>query len=203
MIGRLQGLLVERSDDGHCLLDVGGVGYEVRVPPRTLARLALPPETAQLHIHTHVREDAFMLYGFATPGDRDAFRLLITVNSVGPRLALGILSQMDAPELALALHRGEKSRLQSISGLGKKTAERLLIDLRDKLPLPEATAAADRARPGPVPGQADVLRSVANALMQMGFGKSEAERAATEAAAEPEADLGFESLLRRALAALG
>ncbi len=203
MIGRLQGLLVERGDDGHCILDVGGVGYEVHMPPRTLARLAPPPEAVVLHVHTHVREDAFTLYGFATPGDRDAFRLLITVNSVGPRLALGILSQMDAAELALALHRGEKSRLQSVSGLGKKTAERLLIDLRDKLPLPEATAPADAERPRSLPGQADAVRSVAGALMQMGFGKSEAERAASEAAAEPDGDHGFETLLRRALATLG
>ena len=203
MIGRLQGLLVERSDDGHCILDAGGVGYEVRVPPRTLARLPLPPEAAVLHVHTHVREDSFTLFGFATPADRDAFRLLVTVNSVGPRLALGILSQMDASELGLALHRGEKSRLQSISGLGKKTAERLLIDLRDKLPVPAATSATDAAPARPAPGQDDAARSVASALVQMGFGKSDAERAASEAAAEPGGDSGFEALLRRALGALG
>lgn len=204
MIGRLQGLLVERFDDDRCILDAGGVGYEVHVPPRTLAQLPAPPEPVVLHVHTHVREDAFTLYGFATAGDRNAFRLLITVNGVGPRLALGILGQMDASELALALHRGEKGRLLAISGLGRKTAERLLIDLRDKLPLPEAGADFGAVRPPlPASDQPDAVRAVASALMQMGFGKSEAERAATEAAAEPGCDLGFEALLRRALGALG
>ena len=203
MIGRLQGLLVERFDDGHCILDAGGVGYEVHVPPRTLARLPAPPEAVVLHVHTHVREDAFTLYGFASPGDRNAFRLLITVNGVGPRLALAVLGQMDASELALALHRGEKSRLQSIPGLGKKTAERLLIDLHDKLPLPEGPGAPPVGPARPAPDQPESVRTVARALVQMGFGKSEAERAVTEAAAEPGCDLGFETLLRRALGALG
>jgi Holliday junction DNA helicase RuvA len=203
VIGRLQGLLVERFDDGRCILDAGGVGYEVHVPPRTLALLPLPPEPVVLHVHTHVREDAFTLYGFSTREDRNAFRLLITVNGVGPRLALAVLGQMDASELALALHRGEKSRLQSVSGLGRKTAERLLIDLHGKLPLPEASAISRAGSPAPGPGQPDAVRSVVSALVQMGFNKTAAERAANEAATEPGCDLGFEALLRRALGALG
>jgi Holliday junction DNA helicase RuvA len=202
VIGRLQGLLVERLDDGHCILDAGGVGYEVHVPPRTLSLLPSPPETVVLHVHTHVREDAFTLYGFATPLDRNAFRLLITVNGVGPRLALAVLGQLDASQLALALHHGDKSRLQSIPGLGKKTAERLLIDLHDKLPLPDGPGEPPPASAHPPADQPEAVRAVARALIQMGFGKSEAERAVSEAAAEPDRDHGFEALLRRALGAL-
>jgi holliday junction DNA helicase RuvA len=201
VIGRLHGIVVERGSDGACIVDVGGVGYEVFIPLATHAKLPDPPAPAALHIHTHVREDAFTLFGFATPADRIAFRALISVANVGPKLALAVLNAMTAEQLALAIARGDAATFRGIPGVGKKTVERLIIELRDKLPLALGAASAQTvASPSPLPAQG-ALRTVVDALVQMGYKQSEAERAA-ELLRDKEASEPIEVLLREALASL-
>src|SRR5690349_9870494 len=135
MIGRVRGVVAERGEDGSCVIDVGGVGYEIFVPLGTLGRLPLPPAEVTLHVHTHVREDALVLYGFASLDDRAAFRTLLGVAGIGPKMAIAILSALDASELAAAVQSGDTARLRGIPGVGKKTTERLVLELKDKLPL--------------------------------------------------------------------
>jgi Holliday junction DNA helicase RuvA len=146
VIGRLRGAIVQQGLEGLVILEVGGVGYEVHVPLGTVGRL---PDggagEATLHVHTHVREDALILYGFDTPEDKAAFRALLTVNSIGPKLALAILSSLSAPELAQAIAREEKARSSGISGVGSKTVERILLDLKDKLLFTPTSTATPRA----------------------------------------------------------
>ena len=202
MIGRLEGVVVEREDNGSCVLDAGGVGYEVFVPGRSLQKLPAPPEKAILHIHTYVREDAIALYGFATQTDRAAFRALLGVTGVGPKLALTILHHLTAADLAIAVAREDKSRFKGISGVGKKVAERLVIDLRDKLPVtaPAATASSDSAVAGGL-NPSDSASTVVSALVQMGFSRAESERAVAEAKGR-DRELQVEELLREALSKL-
>ncbi len=200
MLSRLRGVVLETEESGACVVDVGGVGYEVFVPLRIASRLPPAPEEVTLHIHTHVREDVFALYGFTTPEDRFAFRALMAVSGVGPKLALAVLSDVTWTELSIAIARGDKKRLQAISGVGKKLAERLVLEMRDKLPVPTATAMrADKSAPNaarPVTG--DPLATATEALVQMGFSRAEAERAV--AGLDPSEPV--ESVLRKALAAL-
>jgi len=202
VIGRLEGVVVERDDNGSCVIDISGVGYEVFVPGRSLHKLPAPPEKAILHIHTHVREDAITLYGFATRTDRVAFQTLLGVSGVGPKLALTILHHLTASDLAMAIAREDKSRFKGISGVGKKVAERLVIDLRDKLPV---TAAAAAVSSGTAPAVAlnlsDSASTVISALVQMGFSRAESERAVAEAKGR-DRERQVEELLREALSKL-
>src|SRR5262245_11654783 len=134
MIGRLRGPIVEDSADGTLIVDVGGVGYEVMAPLGAAGRLPQDASGAvTLFVHTHVREDALLLYGFATEHERATFRALIAVSNVGPKIALSILGSVSASELGALIARGESKRLVAIPGVGKKTAERLILELRDKL----------------------------------------------------------------------
>lgn len=182
------------------MLDVSGVGYEVFVPIRNLGQLPLG-EAATVHVHTHVREDAFVLFGFLSPDDRAAFRLLLTVSGVGPKLAMTVLSDLSAAELAKVVARSERGRLEAISGVGKKTAARLLLELKDKLP-----AAGFEAGPLPVAASkaplGDVASQVCDALMHLGFTRAQAEAAVMKLDGANQ-DLPVEQLLRRALATLG
>ena len=140
MIGRLTGRITQ-EDDGTIVCDVNGVGYELVVPLGTLGRCATDADgRATLFVHSHVREDQLSLFGFATEGDRLAFRTLIGVSNVGPKTAIAVLSSLPAPDLGQAIARKELGRLTSISGIGKKTAERLLLELKDKVPILEAGA---------------------------------------------------------------
>lgn len=188
------------DDTGACVVDIGGVGYEVFVPLRIASRLPGPPEEVTLHIHTHVREDAFVLYGFTTPEDRFAFRALMAVSGVGPRLALAVLSDVSSSELSIAIARGDKKRLQAISGVGKKLAERLVLEMRDKLPVPSPSALRSDAKVQPVSpiSAGDPLLMAVEALVQMGFSRGEAERAV----AGLDATQPVEAVLRKALSAL-
>jgi len=198
MIARLTGKIVEQEADGGLVLDVGGVGYDVAAPLGAVGRL--PPDAdgrVTLHVHTHVREDTFALYGFPTRGDRETFRALIAVSNVGPRIALAVLSSLSAGDLARAVARADVAALVKIPGNGKRTAERLVLELKGKLevtsdgPLPVAAAAA------PPPGsQAEVLVST---LTRMGFRPAEAERAVLALGAVRVADGTLSDLVREAL----
>lgn len=191
---------MDHAGDGSCVLDVAGVGYEVFVPVRNFAQLPVS-EPATLHVHTHVREDALVLYGFVAPDDRTAFRLLLTVSGVGPKLAMTVLSDLSAAELSQVIARGERQRLESISGVGKKTAARLLLELKDKLPTTGLTLDPVVIRPAPVSRpENDVVGQACDALTRMGFTRAQAEAAVTQLDAHA---LPLEQLLRRALATLG
>lgn len=201
MIGRLSGIIVDQTLDGACVLDVHGVGYEVFVPLGALGRLGEGTQTT-LHVHTHVREDAIVLYGFPTLDDRAAFRVLTGVTGIGPRLALGILSGLSASELADAIARGDKARFKGISGIGPKLVSRLVLELKDKLDfarVPGSPTTGVRAKP-PV-GFDGPLGTVHAALVQMGYKPGEAEQAVRTI--EPSAEgKPAEDLLREALTAL-
>ncbi len=180
MIGRLQGQVVERQLDGSIILDVQGVGYEVFVPTGALGRLGAAEGADQqpkivLHVHAHVREDAFHLYGFESSDDKYAFRALLSVNGIGPKLALSILSTLDAASLARAIQTEDRAALKGISGVGKKTVERILLDLKDKLVVSVPTSVG--TRPAPLPPASGPLAVVASALVSMGYKPAAADKA--------------------------
>lgn len=205
MIGRLTGKVIAQEADGGIVLDVGGVGYELAAPLGTLGRARSDDSgRVTLWVHTHVREDALALYGFADEGERVAFRALLGVSNVGPRIAVAVLGALPAADLSRAVARRDLSALTSVSGVGKKIAERLLLELRDKLPT--ALAATTVLGPGglgpPLPRTANEdeerLRS---ALTGMGFRPAEAERAVTTLG-ERVHGAPLPELLREALALL-
>jgi Holliday junction DNA helicase RuvA len=204
MIGRLTGK-VTQEDDGTIVVDVNGVGYEVIVPLGTIGRAATDADgRVTLFVHTHVREDVFSLFGFASDGDRVAFRTLIGVSNVGPKTAIAVLSSLPAAELGLAIARKELGRLTAVPGIGKKTAERLLLELKDKIPLLEAAAPRGvgpvAAVAPPKSSNADLL---ASALVNMGYRQAEAERAIEHLGRDGKlAELPLPDLVREALAAL-
>ena len=195
MIARLSGTLLEKRPDGAVVVDVQGVGYLVHVSLQSLTHL--PPEggRAELRCHTHVREDALQLYGFLTPEEESLFHLLVSVSGVGPRLGLNILSGMPPTELATAILHGELLRLTKISGVGKKTAERLVLELKDKIKA-SGLAAVSSSKPPP-PGQTD--QALISALINLGYRPAAAERTAeaVRRALGPKAAL--EEQLREAL----
>jgi holliday junction DNA helicase RuvA len=200
MIGRLVGKLVTDDVDGTILIDVAGVGYEVTVPLGAVGRAhtSTGGESLVLSIHTHSREDRLELYGFASDIERKVFRLLLGLPGIGPKLALAVLSALPPPELADAVRMGDLKRLGRISGVGKKTAERLILELKEKLPrmgsLANSTQADSEQRP-------DDQTRLLGALTNMGYKPSEAERALEKVkdrlGREPISDL-----LRAALAEL-
>jgi Holliday junction DNA helicase RuvA len=201
MIGRLTGRVLTHEADGAVVLDVGGVGYELAIPLGTLGRAHTDDAgRVTLWVHTHVREDALALFGFADETERGAFRALLAVSNVGPKIAVAVLSALPAAELARAVARRDLAAMTGIPGVGKKIAERLLLELRDKLPVssasaPAATVAAANGGPS---GGSERLRS---ALTGMGFKPSEAERAVA-AVGERAGSASLEEMLREALATL-
>jgi Holliday junction DNA helicase RuvA len=202
MIGRLTGKVIE-EDDGTTVVDVNGVGYELVVPLGTIGRAKTDAEgKVTLFVHTHVREDQISLFGFASEGDRLAFRTLIGVSSVGPKTAIAVLSALPAHELGQAIARKELGKLTAIHGIGKKTAERLLLELKDKLPVlhaaPPHAPGAPAAPSSPSSSNGDVL---ARALVNMGYRASEADRA-IEKLGPKLAELPLPELLKEALAVL-
>ncbi|MDD5240279.1 MAG: Holliday junction branch migration protein RuvA [Sulfuricella sp.] len=168
MIGRLTGILLEKNPP-QILLDVGGVGYEIDVPMSTFYNLPALGEKIALHTQLIVREDAHQLFGFATQDERAAFRQLLKISGVGPKLALTILSGMSVAELSQVVAAQEVGRLTKIPGIGKKTAERLLLELRDKLPGAAAALLSSGAGYAPV-ARNDVLE----ALLALGYNEREA-----------------------------
>lgn len=198
MIGKLRGVLSEKGSDGACIIDVQGVGYEVFIPETSRDRWRDGDEVS-LYVHTHVREDSLTLYGFSTVDDRVAFRFLLGVSSIGPKLALAILNRLNASELALAVARGDAAAFRGIAGVGKRTVERLMIDLKDKLPAPHSASATPLL--GSAGAQHATLSLVSNALVQMGYKAGEAERAVAYLLPQAEGK-PVEALLREALASL-
>ena len=201
MIGRLTGRIVEESADGALVVDVVGVGYEVMAPLGTVGRLAAAPEgVVTLYVHTHMREDALLLYGFASRGERAVFRQLIAISSIGPKIAMSILGALPIGDLAAAIARGETGRLTKVPGVGKKTAERIVLELKDKL-LAEAPAAAPvlptRGPSAAIP-RAENAELLHGALTRMGSRPAEADRAVaalgSRVDSEPLADLVREAL---------
>jgi holliday junction DNA helicase RuvA len=205
MIARLSGRIVDEGDGGSLVVDVNGVGYEVSAPLGTRGRASAEPSgTVTLHVHTHVREDTLQLFGFASVDERAAFRAIIAVANVGPKLGISILGAVSVDELAAMVSRGETKRLTSIPGVGKKTAERLVLELEGKLPvssprLEGVSGTASLARP--VEGSRGEL--LLGALTRMGFRPSEAERAvAALSQSRPIDDAPLGDLVREALALL-
>jgi len=198
-------VVVEHAADGSCVLDVGGVGYEVFIPLR--ARHALPVDKpAIVHVHTHVREETLTLYGFLSSDERDVFRILMSVSGVGPKLALLLLSELSASELAQAVARSDRKRLEAISGVGKKIAARLLLELKDKL-VGVSIAGPGASRDAELPAhasapQTDTVTAACEALTQLGFSRAQAE-AAVAKVHQPDASASVEQVLRQALATLG
>jgi len=172
MIGRLTGILVEKNPP-QLLLDVQGVAYEVDVPMSTFYNLPATGERVALFTHLIVREDAHLLFGFGTEQERRAFRQLLKINGVGARTALSVLSGLSVAELAQAVTRQETGRLTRIPGIGKKTAERLLLELKDKLGAEVTSAVGVHRQP---PAMSDVL----NALLALGYSDKEATAAVRE-----------------------
>ncbi len=195
MIARISGMLLEKRGDA-AVVDVGGVGYLVALSAQSASRLGPPGSAVALRTHTHVREDALQLYGFASEEEETLFHLLIGVSGVGPRLAVNILSGMQATELARALAGSELARLTKIPGVGKKTAERLIVELKDKLKTSGLLgAAAPVHAPQGQPGDAALV----SALLNLGYKEALAGRTAESVrrALGPQAPL--EAQLREAL----
>ncbi|HEX3776270.1 MAG TPA: Holliday junction branch migration protein RuvA [Polyangiaceae bacterium] len=199
MIGRLRGHVLADEATGAVVLDVQGVGYELATPVGTLGRARETGNAeVELWVHTHVREDALDLFGFANETERRVFRLLLAVPNVGPKTALGLLSALSVEELARAVERSDHARLGKVPGIGKKTAERLVLELKEKLRGLESAAAAPSAESL---GDGNEAARLLSALVNMGYRPSEAERAVSALGPKLETEpLG--DLLRQALAKL-
>jgi Holliday junction DNA helicase RuvA len=193
VIGRLSGVVVEKRGD-VVILDVQGVGYLVHLSLQSMSRLPAEGGRAQLRCYTHVRDDALQLFGFATPEEEELFHLLISVSGVGPKLGINILSGMPAPELATAILHGELVRLTKIPGVGKKTAERLVLELKDRIRA-SGLAVARPSQP-PIAAADQVLLS---ALVNLGYRPAAAERTAETVRRNLGATAPLEDQLREAL----
>ncbi|MCD5996816.1 Holliday junction branch migration protein RuvA [Pseudomonas sp. CDFA 602] len=202
MIGRLRGSLAEKQPP-HLVLDVNGVGYEIEVPMTTLYRLPHVGEPVTLHTHLVVREDAHLLYGFYEKRERELFRELIRLNGVGPKLALALMSGLEVDELVRCVQAQDTSALTRIPGVGKKTAERLLVELKDRfkawetLPGTFTLVSSGPGQPEPV---ATAESDAVSALISLGYKPPEASKAVS---AIKEKGLSSADLIRRALKGMG
>jgi Holliday junction DNA helicase RuvA len=198
VIGRLRGIVAEKHPP-ELLIEVQGVGYEVEAPMSTFYQLPPTGESVTLYTHLVVRDDAHLLFGFATHSERSLFRTLIKVNGVGAKLALTILSGISADDFARCVQDGDSATLVRLPGVGKKTAERLLIEMRDRLQDWEAPAAlpgtVDRAT-ATVPAAADPLKDAVSALVALGYKPPEASRLVSGVDTE---GLSSEEIIRAAL----
>ena len=195
MIGHLRGILLEKHPS-NVVVEAAGVGYEVFIPVSTYTRLPDVGAEVKLRIHTHVREDAFLLYGFASLEERTIFEKLITVSGIGAKVALGVLSGIAPGDLLSALGSGDVAMLTRIPGIGKKTAERMIVELKDKI---ESMAAGLPSSSVITTSPLNALeQDVLSALVNLGSQRTAAEAALKKAKAENVAT-DFESLFRRAL----
>ena len=193
MIALLRGLLVEKHPN-QAIVETGGVGYDVVISVSTFTRLPEPGAEVLLRIHTHVREDALSLYGFLTQEEKALFEKLIGVGGIGPKLAVTVLSGLAAPDLIDAIRAGQVERLVRIPGIGKKTAERMVLELRDKMP----AASAGQPSSAPAGELSAVDQDVLSALLNLGCARQNAESAVRKAKAAAGSQ-EFEPLFRRAL----
>ena len=188
MIGRVRGLLVERGPAG-VIVETSGIGYEIAVTPRALAELPSLGEEAVIHTHLHVREDHQALYGFLSSGERNIFRVLLGASGVGPKLALAILATLSPEDLRRAVGADDVAALETVPGVGKRTAQKLILELRPRLELGD----------GELPGDHSGMAEVREALESLGFAAPEIREALREVAA----DGSTEDVLQQALQALG
>jgi holliday junction DNA helicase RuvA len=197
VIGRLRGELVSKQPP-FLLLDVQGVGYEIEAPLSTFYNLPEPGGQVTLHTHLHVREDAHVLYGFGSESERGLFRSLIRVSGVGAKMALAILSGMSAEEFARCVTDGDTASLVRLPGIGRKTAERLLVEMRDRIGALPATAAMAGGRQTAAARAPDPVSDAVSALVSLGYKPQEASRLVSAVEAEAERS---EDLIRMALKA--
>jgi len=198
LIAHLTGRLFQKQPNS-VILDVGGVGYELTVPLSTFYELGEMGAEVSLRVHTHVREDALQLYGFRTEREKRLFLLLTSVSGIGPKLGITILSGMNAEELIRAIRANDVGRLVAIPGVGKKTAERLAVELRDKISALSSPELEEQLRVGTGAGRAEMMREdIISALVNLGYPRAVAERAVAAALKEAP-DAKFEAALRIAL----
>jgi holliday junction DNA helicase RuvA len=192
MIARLSGKLFAKNP-GDIILDVGGVGYEVFIPLTTFYELPERGDALSLHIYTAVRENALELYGFLTLKEKEMFKLLLNVSKIGPKLAQNILSGIASEELTTAILTGDIVKLNSIPGIGTKTAERMILELKDKMPQAATAEQETTALP------ADVFDDALSALQNLGYKRAASERALKRALNEIGRDADLEELIRLSL----
>lgn len=193
MIAHLRGKLLSKHPN-QVVIETGGVGYEVNISVPTFSELPAASAEVALHIYTHVREDVIALYGFLRPADKQLFEKLMTVSGIGARLAITILSGMPTDDLMGAIRTNDIGRLTKVPGIGKKTAERMVLELRDKLP---PAGPVSEAAPSRSPVEEDVLSALAN----LGYQRPAAEKAVA-ALAKAGGSASFDSVFRQALALL-
>ena len=194
MIAHLKGKLANKSPD-HSIVDVNGIGYKVFTPLSTYYALPKPGESVSLRIHTRVREDELKLFGFLTEEEQTTFEKLITINKVGPKLALGILSGMSTADLLCAVMKNDAARLSSIPGVGKKTAERLALEMKDKL----SDLALEMEHPSDTKSPGGFYEDALSALINLGYKKPQAEKALKTAYNENGKDSSLEDLIKESL----
>ncbi len=202
MIAHLSGILLSKQATS-VILDVGGVGYEITIPVSTFYDLDEEGSNVKLRIYTHVREDALQLYGFKTARERELFMRLISVSGIGPKLGITLLSGMSADEMIASIRTNNLARLTLIPGVGRKTAERLVMELRDKVAsLSSAQLEEELGAKTPegaaLPTEDSTRSDVLSALLNLGYQRSSAEKAVTAALDEGD-DISVESILRRSL----
>jgi Holliday junction DNA helicase RuvA len=194
VIAHLRGRILEKQPT-RVVVDVGGVGYDVSVPLSTFYGLGDAGTDVALRVHTHVREDALALYGFATALELDLFNRLISISGIGPKLALAVLSGIEPSDLVAAIERGDLARLTAIPGVGKKTSERIVLELKDRLPRPHVIEKAG----GPAPAGPGLRDDLLSALVNLGYHRPLAEKAVDAALKAGGRDAGFEQTLKQAL----
>jgi len=200
MIAHVKGKIIHKSPES-VIIDVAGVGYEVHIPLSTYYKLPETEEYVSLNTYTHIREDALQLYGFLTQREKEIFQLLIGVSGVGPRLARNILSGIPADDLVSALSSGDIARLKAIPGIGGKTAERLIVELRDKMTAIVRNHVGEVVASGVADKRDDISKDVLSALVNLGYKGNLAEKA-IEKAKQINTDATFEILLKESLKVL-
>jgi holliday junction DNA helicase RuvA len=200
MIAHLSGTLLSKQATS-VILDVAGVGYEVSIPLSTFYELEDPGSSVQLRIYTHVREDALQLYGFKTARERELFLRLISVSGIGPKLGITLLSGMSADEMITSIRNNNLAKLTLIPGVGRKTAERLVMELRDKVASLSAGVDEDlgaRSDAAALPTEDSMRADALSALLNLGYQRNAAEKAVTASLSE-EGEVSVESILRSSL----
>ncbi len=192
MIGRLEGKLAEKTPEA-VLVDANGVGYDVRIPLSTFLELPDEGKIVRFRVHTYVREDQLQLFGFLSEQERSLFRLFLSVSGVGPRLALALLSGLPVPRVVQAIRQGDLAALRGIPGVGNKTAERILVELRDKVGRLEGLEP-------PTPA-GEVEEATVSALVNLGYPRGQAENAVSVALEQLDDAPAIEDLIREALRA--